>query len=145
MPPGASGFLLKDVTPAHLAAAVRLVGTGDALLAPSITRRLVQKFASGHRSHDPQTPAIHRDLTGLTPREVEVLTLMGRGLSNSELAGTLTLSEATVKTHVARIFAKLALRDRAQAVVLAYETGLVTPESNADKQPSQERKNDQAS
>jgi DNA-binding NarL/FixJ family response regulator len=142
---GASGFLLKDVTPAHLAAAVRLVSTGDALLAPSITRRLVQRFASAGRSHHPHTPAIHRDLTGLTPREVEVLTLMGRGLSNTELASTLTLSEATVKTHVARIFAKLALRDRAQAVVLAYETGLVTPESNADNQPSQERTNNQAS
>jgi DNA-binding NarL/FixJ family response regulator len=136
---GASGFLLKDVTPAHLAAAVRLVGTGDALLAPSITRRLVEKFASGGRGRDPHTPAIHRDLTSLTPREVEVLALMGRGLSNSELADTLTLSEATVKTHVARIFAKLALRDRAQAVVLAYETGLVVPESTADKQPSQEQ------
>jgi DNA-binding NarL/FixJ family response regulator len=129
---GASGFLLKDVTPAHLVAAVRLVGSGDALLAPSITRRLVEKFASGDRSHHPAGPAIHRDLNGLTPREVEVLTLMGRGLSNSELADTLTLSEATVKTHVARIFAKLTLRDRAQAVVLAYETGLVTPESNAE-------------
>mgnify|MGYP001343563090 CR=1 FL=1 len=124
---GASGFLLKDVTPAHLAAAVRLVATGDALLAPSITRRLVERFASGGHGPHTASPAIHRDLTGLTPRELEVLTLMGRGLSNLELAGTLTLSEATVKTHVARIFAKLALRDRAQAVVLAYETGLVTP------------------
>jgi DNA-binding NarL/FixJ family response regulator len=133
---GASGFLLKDVTPAHLAAAVRLVGTGDALLAPSITRRLVEKFAPGApggRGGRPQPSAIHRDLTGLTPREVEVLALMGRGLSNSELAGTLTLSEATVKTHVARIFAKLALRDRAQAVVLAYETGLVVPEAQSDR------------
>ncbi|HEV3381051.1 MAG TPA: response regulator transcription factor [Trebonia sp.] len=129
---GASGFLLKDVTPAHLAAAVRLVGTGDALLAPSITRRLIERYAArDHDQHAP-SPAIHRDLTGLTPRELEVLTMMGRGLSNAELADTLTLSEATVKTHVARIFAKLALRDRAQAVVLAYETGLVTPESNAD-------------
>ncbi|GIE91885.1 response regulator [Actinoplanes regularis] len=120
---GASGFLLKDVTADHLAAAVRLVGTGDALLAPSITRRLVQRFATG------QEPAVHRDLSPLTPRELEVLTLLGRGLSNTELAGTLTLSEATVKTHIARIFAKLDLRDRAQAVVLAYETGLVTPGS----------------
>ncbi len=116
---GASGFLLKDVTADHLAAAVRLVDTGDALLAPSITRRLVQRFAS--------PPAVHRDLTALTPRELEVLTLLGQGLSNTELAQTLTLSEATVKTHVARIFAKLSLRDRAQAVVLAYETGLATP------------------
>ncbi|MER7762894.1 response regulator transcription factor [Streptomyces sp. NPDC097619] len=120
---GASGFLLKDVTPEHLAAAVRLVGTGDALLAPSITRRLVERCAPAAGGE----PAPHRDLAALTPREREVLTLMGRGLSNAELAEGLTLSEATVKTHVARIFAKLSLRDRAQAVVLAYETGLVTP------------------
>jgi DNA-binding NarL/FixJ family response regulator len=122
---GASGFLLKDVTPEHLVAAVRLVETGDALLAPSITRRLVERFASG--SQVPQPPAVHRDLAALTPREREVLTLVGHGRSNSEIADDLTLSEATVKTHVARIFAKLALRDRAQAVVLAYETGLVSP------------------
>ena len=127
---GASGFLLKDVTPAHLAAAVRLVGTGDALLAPSITRRLVERFAGGGARA--AGPAIHRDLAGLTPRELEVLTLMGRGLSNAELAAALTLSEATVKTHVARIFAKLGLRDRAQAVVVAYETGLVTPDGTLD-------------
>jgi DNA-binding NarL/FixJ family response regulator len=120
---GASGFLLKDVTPEHLAAAVRLVTTGDALLAPSITRRLVERFATP----TPAQPAVHRDLAALTPRELEVLTLMGHGLSNAELAAELTLSEATVKTHVARIFAKLTLRDRAQAVVLAYETGLVSP------------------
>lgn len=121
---GASGFLLKDVTPAHLAAAVRLVDTGDALLAPSITRRLVERHAA--RTPVPRVPAVHRDLAVLTPREREVLGLVGRGLSNAELAARLTLSEATVKTHVARIFAKLALRDRAQAVVLAYETGLVS-------------------
>jgi DNA-binding NarL/FixJ family response regulator len=124
---GASGFLLKDVTADHLAAAVRLVDTGDALLAPSITRRLVERFARGEQPAGDGTPAVHRDLAVLTPRELEVLTLLGRGLSNTELAQALTLSEATVKTHVARIFAKLALRDRAQAVVLAYETGLVTP------------------
>ncbi|MFD3502874.1 response regulator [Streptomyces sp. NPDC058676] len=118
---GASGFLLKDVTPEHLAAAVRLVDTGDALLAPSITRRLVERFAS----HGDRPGVAATDLAALTPRELEVLTLMGRGLSNTELAAELTLSEATVKSHVARIFAKLALRDRAQAVVLAYETGLV--------------------
>ncbi|MFD4522971.1 response regulator [Streptomyces sp. NPDC058470] len=118
---GASGFLLKDVTPEHLAAAVRLVDTGDALLAPSITRRLVERFASD--TGRPLAP--HADLASLTPRELEVLTLLGRGLSNTELAGELTLSEATVKSHVARIFAKLTLRDRSQAVVLAYETGLV--------------------
>jgi DNA-binding NarL/FixJ family response regulator len=134
---GASGFLLKDVTSEHLAAAVRLVDTGDALLAPAITRRLVERFAAPggtprsaaprHSAPATPAPAVHRDLAALTPREREVLTLMGRGLSNAELAGTLTLSEATVKTHVARIFAKLTLRDRAQAVVLAYETGLVAP------------------
>jgi DNA-binding NarL/FixJ family response regulator len=120
---GASGFLLKDVTPEHLVAAVRLVDTGDALLAPSITRRLVERFAST----PVPTRAVHPDLAGLTPRELEVLTLMGRGLSNAALATQLTLSEATVKTHVARIFAKLTLHDRAQAVVIAYESGLVSP------------------
>ncbi|MFD7628516.1 LuxR C-terminal-related transcriptional regulator, partial [Streptomyces sp. NPDC059851] len=130
---GASGFLLKDVTPAHLAAAVRLVDTGDALLAPSITRRLVERYASttGRTATGLAPHAVHRDLAVLTPREREVLTLMGKGLSNTELARELTLSEATVKTHVARIFAKLTLRDRAQAVVLAYETGLVAPGESA--------------
>ncbi|WP_369387435.1 response regulator [Streptomyces sp. CG1] len=121
---GASGFLLKDVTPEHLAAAVRLVGTGDALLAPQITRRLVERYAAEAERTAGTVPA---DLAALTPREREVLTLLGRGLSNTELATELTLSEATVKSHVARIFAKLGLRDRAQAVVLAYETGLVRP------------------
>ncbi|MFJ5877321.1 response regulator [Streptomyces sp. NPDC093088] len=135
---GASGFLLKDVTPAHLAAAVRPVDTGDALLAPSITRRLVERFTSGAPGTDPgpSNPAVHRDLAVLTTRELEVLTLMSRGLSNSELAGELTLSEATVKTHVARIFAKLTLRDRAQAVALAYETGLVSPGKSTGAAPS---------
>jgi DNA-binding NarL/FixJ family response regulator len=133
---GASGFLLKDVTPEHLAAAVCLVKTGDALLAPSITRRLVERYAGGEprpgvyggdAGASAELPAIHRDLAALTPRELEVLTHMGRGLSNAELARKLTLSEATVKTHVAHIFAKLRLRDRAQAVVLAYETGIISP------------------
>jgi DNA-binding NarL/FixJ family response regulator len=127
---GASGFLLKDVTPEHLVAAVRLVSTGDALLAPSITRRLVERFAAADRAPG-APPAVHRDLAALTPREREVLTLIGHGLSNAELAAGLAVSEATVKTHVTRIFTKLALRDRAQAVVLAYETGLVTPGSRA--------------
>ncbi|MEU5538186.1 response regulator transcription factor [Streptomyces sp. NPDC020362] len=125
---GASGFLLKDVTPEHLAAAVRLVGTGDALLAPQITRRLVERYAAEAQRPEQAVPA---DLAALTPREREVLTLMGRGLSNTELAAELTLSEATVKSHVARIFAKLGLRDRAQAVVVAYETGLVAPRRGA--------------
>ncbi len=120
---GASGFLLKDVSPEHLVAAVQLVRTGDALLAPSITRRLVERFAP--------LPAMlagapARDLSALTPRELEVLGLVARGMSNAELAAALTLSEATVKTHVARILTKLGLRDRVQAVVLAYETGLVS-------------------
>ncbi|MEV7355486.1 response regulator transcription factor [Kitasatospora sp. NPDC091276] len=131
---GASGFLLKDVTSAHLAAAVRLVDTGDALLAPSITRRLVERFAAGAPRPAPGAdgPPLHRNLAPLTPREAEVLALLGRGLSNTELAAELTLSESTVKTHVARIFAKLDLRDRAQAVVLAYETGLVSPGGGSD-------------
>ena len=120
---GASGFLLKDVTPEHLANSVRLVSTGDALLSPSITRRLVERFAGPEGG----VPAVPADLSVLTPRELEVLRLVGRGMSNSEIAENLTLSEATVKTHVARIFAKLDLRDRAQAVVLAYESGLITP------------------
>ncbi|MGV9456058.1 response regulator [Streptomyces sp. NPDC003635] len=120
---GASGFLLKDVTPEHLVAAVRLARSGDALLAPAITRRLVERFVS----QDTRTAALHRDLSVLTPREVEVLQALGTGLSNAELAERFTLSEATVKTHVARILAKLRLRDRAQAVVVAYETGLITP------------------
>ncbi|WP_037603416.1 response regulator [Streptacidiphilus rugosus] len=123
---GASGFLLKDVTADHLAAAVRLVDTGDALLAPSITRRLVERFTAQDRTRN-SISSTPRELGALTPREVEVLTLVGRGLSNAELATALTLSEATVKTHVTRIFTKLSLRDRAQAVVLAYEHGLVVP------------------
>jgi DNA-binding NarL/FixJ family response regulator len=122
---GASGFLLKDVSPEHLVAAVRLVRTGDALLSPSITRRLVERFAPRGPASEPG--ALDRDTSALTPRELEVLGLIARGLSNSELASALTLSEATVKTHVARILNKLQLRDRVQAVVLAYETGLVSP------------------
>jgi DNA-binding NarL/FixJ family response regulator len=146
---GASGFLLKDVTPEHLVAAVQLVRTGDALLAPSITRRLVERFAGqpgrpGRSSGDaaavaspgspparPGTPAAPgfpgSDPSALTPRELEVLGLIARGMSNAEIAAQLFLSEATVKTHVARILTKLGLRDRVQAVVLAYESGLICP------------------
>ena len=120
---GASGFLLKDVTPEQLVAAVQLVRSGDALLAPSITRRLVERFAP----HGSARPAVPADLSDLTPRELEVLRLLARGLSNAELATELTLSEATIKTHVGRILTKLQLRDRVQAVVLAYETGLAGP------------------
>jgi len=119
---GASGFLLKDAPAADLVHAVRVVAGGDALLAPSITRRLIAEFAarpSRTRSH----PAA---LNALTPRETEVLRLIARGLSNGEIAADLVVAEQTVKTHVGRILAKLNLRDRAQAVVLAYESGLVT-------------------
>uniref|UniRef100_UPI00403FF8A1 response regulator n=1 Tax=Streptomyces sp. DG1A-41 TaxID=3125779 RepID=UPI00403FF8A1 len=125
---GASGFLLKDVTPEHLVSALRLVQTGDALLAPTITRRLIERFAH----HDePQTIAPHRDLSGLTPRELEVLRLLATGLSNAELASRLFLSPTTVKSHVGRILSKLDLRDRVQAVVFAYETGLIAPGGGA--------------
>ncbi|MEV5976695.1 response regulator transcription factor [Streptomyces sp. NPDC052114] len=119
---GASGFLLKDVTPEHLTAAVRLVRTGDALLAPAITRRLVER----HARRDPEAATVHRDLATLTPRELDVLRLLAQGLSNAELAARLHLAETTVKTHVTRVLAKLQLRDRVQAVVTAYETGLVS-------------------
>ncbi|MEV0323894.1 response regulator [Streptomyces sp. NPDC050658] len=128
---GASGFLLKDVTPEQLTAAVRTVRTGDALLAPAITRRLVQRFTR----HGNDSAPLHRDLASLTPRELEVLGLLARGLSNAELAARLHLAEATVKTHVARILAKLGLRDRVQAVIVAYETGLV----NAGERGTSER------
>ncbi|WP_406212786.1 response regulator [Streptomyces canus] len=127
---GASGFLLKDVTPEHLVAAIRLVRSGDALLAPTITRRLIERFARREEaapSADPQ-----RDLSGLTPRELEVLRLLATGLSNAELAERLFLSPTTVKTHIGRILSKLDLRDRVQAVVLAYESGLITPGGTAD-------------
>ncbi|MFI5797275.1 response regulator [Streptomyces sp. NPDC051677] len=125
---GASGFLLKDVTPEHLVAAVRLVQSGDALLAPAITRRLIERFAQ--REED-RPAALRHDLSGLTPRELEVLSLLATGLSNAELADRLLLSPTTIKTHIGRILSKLDLRDRVQAVVLAYETGLVSPGGGA--------------
>jgi len=120
---GASGFLLKDVSPERLVAAVRMVRSGDALLAPTITRRLIERFAP----HDEHTATLHRDLSTLTPRELDVLRLLAKGLSNAELAARLQLSETTVKTHMTRILFKLKLRDRAQAIIVAYETGLITP------------------
>ncbi|MFD9720032.1 response regulator [Streptomyces sp. NPDC059076] len=124
---GASGFLLKDAPPADLIAAVRIVAAGEALLAPSVTRRLIADFAT-------QRPAPRKDpslrLKGLTPRETEVLELIARGLSNREIAEQLVLAEQTVKTHIGRVLAKLALRDRAQAVIFAYESGLVRPGSS---------------
>ncbi|MET8565674.1 response regulator transcription factor [Streptomyces flaveolus] len=120
---GASGFLLKDAPPGDLIAAVRVVAAGDALLAPSVTRRLIEGFV---RSRPRALPASTR-LNGLTPRETEVLVLVARGRSNTEIAADLFLAEQTVKTHVSRIFEKLSLRDRAQAVVFAYESGLIKP------------------
>lgn len=122
---GAAGFLLKDEPPERLVAAVRTVAAGDALLAPTVLKRMVEEFVA---RPEPGTSAPPPQLT---EREVEVLRLIGRGRSNAEIASELFLSEATVKTHVTRIFTKLGLRDRAQAVVLAYETGLVQPRSPA--------------
>jgi len=119
---GASGFLLKDTPPEDLVAAIRVVARGDALIAPGITKRLIEQFA---RSAPATTPP--PALAELTPREAEVLVLVASGLSNGEIADELVLSNATVKTHVKRILAKLGLRDRVQAVVLAYEAGLVFP------------------
>ena len=122
---GASGFLLKDVTPADFVSALRLVAAGDALLAPSVTRRLLDKFRD--RLPAPADTARHERLKELTERELEVLRLLARGLSNREIADELVVAEPTVKTHVSRVLDKLELRDRAQAVVLAYEIGLVRP------------------
>jgi DNA-binding NarL/FixJ family response regulator len=119
---GASGFLLKDVLPEDLVAAVRVVASGDALIAPAITKRLIEHFV---KTAPPATPP--GELAELTPREVEVLLLIARGLSNGEIADDLVLSEATVKTHVKHVLAKLGARDRVQAVVFAYEAGLVAP------------------
>jgi DNA-binding NarL/FixJ family response regulator len=120
---GASGFLLKDTQPAELVSSLRAVASGDAVVAPSTTRRLLDRFL-GEAGGELRDASV---LDALTEREREVLVLMARGLSNTEVAGKLFLSEATVKTHVGRILAKLDVRDRVQAVVLAYETGLVRP------------------
>ena len=119
---GASGFLLKDAPADQLVTAIRVVAAGEALLAPSITRRLIEEFA-----HRPPPNAQPGQLEALSPRELDVLRLIARGLSNAEIAGELFLGDATVKTHVSRILHKLALRDRVQAVVLAYESGLLQP------------------
>jgi DNA-binding NarL/FixJ family response regulator len=125
---GASGFLLKDSTAEDLVSAVRVVARGDALLAPQVTGRLIREFARQRRAQ----PAPAPNLETLTARETEVLGLIATGLSNAEIAQRLVVSEHTVKTHVARVFTKLSLRDRAQAVVLAYESGLVTPGGNPE-------------
>jgi len=126
---GASGFLLKDTPATQLASAVRMVAGGDALIAPTITRRLIEEFVS--RRQPVPTPAGFEDLT---PREVEIFKLIAKGLSNSEIGNDLTIGETTVKTHVTRILMKLNLRDRVQAVVLAYEAGLAVPNRGSEKE-----------
>jgi DNA-binding NarL/FixJ family response regulator len=128
---GASGFLLKNTPPEQLAEAVRVVNRGDALIAPEVTRSLIDAFAS---TPDSSTPAPARLRALLTPREIEVLILLAHGVSNAEIAETLFISEATVKTHVSHILTKLGLRDRTQAVVLAYESGLVEPPGGRARQ-----------
>jgi DNA-binding NarL/FixJ family response regulator len=122
---GASGFLLKDTPPEQLVNAVRVVASGEALLSPSVTRRLIEEFSRKSSGR----PESQRRLDSLTPREIEVLTFVAGGLSNGEIAAKLFLSESTVKTHIARIYSKLETRDRVQAVVFAYESGLVKPKS----------------
>jgi DNA-binding NarL/FixJ family response regulator len=119
---GASGFLLKNAPPEELVHAVRVVAAGDALLAPSVTRRIIEQFAD-----TPVKPELSTALDSLTQREREVLTMLARGCSNAELAAELFVTEGTIKTHVSSLLAKLGLRDRVQAVVLAYESGLITP------------------
>ncbi|MGY4770726.1 response regulator [Kribbella sp. CWNU-51] len=126
---GASGFLLKDVRPEQLAEAVRVVAAGETLLAPAVTRRLVQQYVRRPRPGTARPSA----LDSLTERELAVLTLMARGRSNAEIAAKLFLSETTVKSHVTHVFGKLRLRDRAQAVVVAYESGLVEPGEATDQ------------
>jgi DNA-binding NarL/FixJ family response regulator len=123
---GASGFLLKDVRPPDLVEAIRIVARGDALLAPTVTRRLLDRFAQ----ELPGTDSVAPDLSELTERELEVLRLVALALSNAEIAAQLVVTEATVKTHVSSVLRKLQLRDRVQAVVLAYDLGLVRPRSS---------------
>jgi DNA-binding NarL/FixJ family response regulator len=124
---GASGFLLKDAPSDQLVAAVRAVASGEALLAPSVTRRLIERFQTGEVDDGPANPGTDGRLDSLTEREVDVLVELARGLSNAEIARKLIVGETTVKTHVGRILAKLQVRDRVQAVVVAYETGLIRP------------------
>jgi DNA-binding NarL/FixJ family response regulator len=127
---GASGFLLKDVTAERLFDAVRVIDGGQALLAPTVTRRLITEFA--HQRAGPNSPATGT-LGVLTPRETQVLRLIAAGLSNAEIAVRLVVTEETVKTHVSRVLTKLGLRDRTQAVVIAYESGLITPGNASDR------------
>ena len=127
---GASGFLLKDTPPAELLSAIRIVAAGEALLSPSVTRRLIAEFGRTPELVRPSAPG-RSTLTGVTQREEEVLRLVGRGLSNAEIAGRLHLGVGTVKTHVSHLLGKLGVRDRAQLVVMAYESGLITPNSGS--------------
>jgi len=137
---GASGFLVKDMALEDILAAIRVVAAGDALIAPSVTRRLIEQFAKP-APPAPQPVRQHgqpsRELPGVTEREREVLTLVGRGLSNGEIAGRLVISTATAKAHVARLLAKLGARDRVQLVILAYQAGLVSP--SAGPQPPRQK------
>jgi DNA-binding NarL/FixJ family response regulator len=126
---GASGFLLKDTPPEQLVSAIHVVAAGEALLSPSVTRRVISEFVKGN---GPKPRAQFPRLDALTARELEVLGLIARGLSNAEIAKALFVSETTVKTHVARVLMKLGIRDRVQAVVLAYEAGVVTPGDSSD-------------
>ena len=126
---GASGFMLKDAPPEEIAAAVRIVASGEALLAPAVTRAVVEEFA---RRQPPPAPTPPAAVDELTPREREVLDLLARGLSNPEICERLVISEATAKTHVARILQKLGIRDRVQAVIYAYESGLIAPGGASD-------------
>jgi DNA-binding NarL/FixJ family response regulator len=127
---GASGFLLKDIRPVELVEAIRVIARGEALLAPTVTRRLLDRFARALPSSEGAAAPL---LASLTDREAEVLALMATGLSNLELAGRLYLTEATIKTHVSSILRKLGLRDRVQAVVLAYQAGLVRPDASLSR------------
>jgi DNA-binding NarL/FixJ family response regulator len=136
---GASGFLLKNAEPEKLVDAVRVVGNGHALLAPEVTRRVIERMTGGDSAQTPEnrsTTTKPKELDLLTNREREVLVLIGRGRSNSEIAGELFVGEATVKTHVSNVLAKLHLRDRVQAVVLAHEAGLVRPEADREAPPA---------
>jgi DNA-binding NarL/FixJ family response regulator len=128
---GASGFMLKDAPPEEIAAAVRIVANGDALLAPAVTRSVIEEFARHPSPTAEQPPVV---VTALTPREREVLDLLIAGLSNPEICDRLVISDATAKTHVARILQKLGVRDRVQVVIYAYESGLITPGSAGDRE-----------